>query len=147
MYCLHCDWQTSTNLHGTDAHDPTHRVAVRFGILTTETVDKPVIAMATNDQESVALTRDVAGRLIADLKNIIARHDALTAKRETQRQETARRLVDAAVLTETNWRAVLDGLASGNTARRDAAIAALRDCAPPRWLATAVPRVQSVVPE
>lgn len=133
MDCLHCTWQQATDLHGTEAHYPTFRIALRVGIVTTETTGEPVIALTTYDQDPLAITTDVATRLIDALRECITQHDKLTAERESKQRETARRLVQAAVLTQTQWRAVLDGLASGNAKQREAAIAALTDAAPPRW--------------
>lgn len=133
MDCLHCSWQSATDLHGTDAHYPDHRVAFRVGVVTAETTGAPVIALTTNDQEPIAISTDIATRLIDALRGCITAHETLTAERESQRQQTARRLVQAAVLTQTQWRAVLEGLSSANPGRRQAAIAALTDAAPPRW--------------
>lgn len=133
MYCLHCSWQSATELHGTDAHHPSHWVAFRVGVLTTETTGEPVIALTTTNEEPIAISTDIATRLIDALRGCITQYDTLTAERESHWQETARRLVQAAVLTETQWRAVLDGLTSAHPDRRHAAIAALTDAAPPRW--------------
>lgn len=133
MDCLHCSWQSATDLHGTDAHYPSHRVAFRVGIVTAENTGEPVIALTTTNEEPVAISPDIATHLIDALRGCITAHNKLTAERETQRQQTARRLVQAAVLTQTQWRAVLDGLSSGNAKHREVAIAALTDAAPPRW--------------
>lgn len=133
MYCLYCTWQNATELHGTDAHHPEHLVEFRVGMLTTETTGEPVIALTSINEEPFAISTDVAARLTEALRGCITVHERLTADRESQRQETARRLVQAAVLTEAQWRAVLDGLTSASPDRRQAAIAALADAAPPRW--------------
>jgi len=133
MYCLHCTWQNEIDVHGTDAHHPSHWVAFRVGVLTAETSGEPVIALTTTNEDPIAISTDVATRLIDALRGCITMHGQLTAEREAHRQETARRLVQAAVLTQTQWRAVLDGLTSASLDRRHAAIAALTDAAPPRW--------------
>lgn len=133
MDCLHCTWQSAIDLHGRDAHYPSHWVAFRVGIVTTETTGESVIALTTTNEEPIAISTDVATRVIDVLRDCITVHDRLTAEREAHRQETARRLVQAAVRTETQWRAVLDGLNSASPDRRHAAITALADAAPPRW--------------
>lgn len=134
MHCLHCDWHTTIDLHGTDAHSPAHRIAVRVGVLTTETSSEPVIAIASDTDEPVAITTDVAARLVDGLQRSITRHEELLRARDAKHQETARRLVDAAVLPYRQWREVLDGITSDNAERRHAAAAALQASAPPRWL-------------
>lgn len=134
MDCLHCNWHTTIDLHGTDAHVPAARVAVRVGVLTAETSREPVIALASTSDEPVAITADVATRLVDGLRRCIARHDELIRERDVKHQETARRLVDAAVLPYRQWREVLDGISSDNVKRREAAAAALKASAPPRWL-------------
>lgn len=135
MYCLHCDWHMMIDLHGVDAHSPADRVAVRVGVLTTETSSGPVIALASDTgDEPVAIDPDVAARLVDGLQRSITHHDELLREWDAKRQETARRLVDAAVLPYRQWREVLDGITSSNAERRHAAIAAFKAAAPPRWL-------------
>lgn len=133
MYCLDCTWKNTTNLLAANAHHPQYPIEIRFGILTPETTGEPVIAMSTDNEDEAALSRDIATRIITSLQTIIARYDELTTQRDKAHQHTARRLVNAAVLTHTQWRAVLDGLNSANPAGLQAAIAALTDAAPPRW--------------
>lgn len=133
MDCLHCTWQNEIDLHGTDAHHPSHWVAFRVGIVTAETSGEPVIALVTTNEDPIAISTDVATRLIDGLRGCITVHDRLTTEREAHWQETARRLVQAAVLTQSQWRAVLDGLTSASPDRHRAAVAALADAAPPRW--------------
>lgn len=135
MDCLYCTWDTTTDLHCTDAHHPAHPVTIRVGIVTPETTREPVLSLALSTDDTYGITRDVATRMIDALKRAIARYDTLSKERDTKRQETSRRLVDAAVLTHTQWRDVLDGMTSGNAKRREAAATALKTAAPPRWLA------------
>lgn len=138
MYCLHCAWHAeTTNLHGADAHYPDDRVALRVGILTTETAREPVIALASDtdtDTDPIAISTDIATRMVEGLQRCITRHEELARERDAKHQETARRLVDAAVLPHRQWREVLDGITSDNADHRRAAVAALKAAAPPRWL-------------
>lgn len=136
MHCLYCTWHTeTTNLHGTDAHHPEHRVALRVGLLTPETTREPVIALSSDiEDEPIAITPDIAARMVEGLQRCLTRHEELARERDTKHQETARRLVDAAVLPQRQWREVLDDITSDNAKRREAAIAALKAAAPPRWL-------------
>lgn len=136
MYCLHCTWHAETiNLHGADAHYPDDRLALRVGILTTETTHEPVIALASDtDTDPIAINADIATRMVEGLQRCITRYEELSRERDAKHQETARRLVDAAVLPQRQWREVLDGITSDNVQRREAAIAALKAAAPPRWL-------------
>lgn len=134
MHCLHCNWHTTIDLHGVDAHSPADLVAVRVGVLTTEASSEPVIAIASDTDEAVAITPGVAARLVDGPQRSITHHDELLRKRDSKHQETARRLVDAAVLPYRQWREVLDGITSSNAERRRAAATALKASAPPRWL-------------
>lgn len=136
MDCLWCTWDTPTDLHGTDAHYPAHRVFFRVGIVTPESTHEPVLSVAFDADDTYGITRDVATRMIEALQRAVARFDTLSKERDARKQETARRLVDAAVLTHTQWCNLLDDMTSGNPERRKAAAAALKAAAPPRWLAT-----------
>lgn len=114
---------------------PLFPVRIEIGIITDgEGHDqKCAIGLCVHDEETVAITPEVAQRLSDDLRSMIDEFDAFTRKRDEQRQLSARRLVDSAVLAHAQWVEVLDGIASDDPAYRDRAVQALRDCAPRTW--------------